>query len=101
MKTKNEYNPGEDWKMIWSDEFSGKTLDETKWNRQVEPAGRFNEEWQRYTNSEENAYIENDQLVIKAIHESDKHGLNQYTSARLNTAGKFSFKYGKVAARIK
>ena len=48
-KQKNEYNPGDDWKMIWSDEFSQKTLDETKWNRQVEPAGRFNEEWQRYT----------------------------------------------------
>lgn len=100
-KQKNEYNPGDDWKMIWSDEFSQKTLDETKWNRQVEPAGRFNEEWQRYTKSIDNAYIENNELVIKAIHESNEHGMNQYTSARLNTAGKFTFKYGKVAARMK
>jgi beta-glucanase (GH16 family) len=64
-------------------------------------AGRFNEEWQRYTNSDKNAFIENNCLVIKAIHESDEHGIDQYTSARLNTANKQSWKYGKIAARIK
>jgi beta-glucanase (GH16 family) len=100
-KAQSEYSPGTDWSLIWSDEFEGKKLDETKWNRQVEKAGRFNEEWQRYTKSKKNAYVENDQLVIKAIHKGKKHGLDQYASARLNTAGKFSFKYGKVAARIK
>ena len=24
---------GKEWKLIWSDEFDGQTLDETKWNR--------------------------------------------------------------------
>ena len=91
----------ETWDLFWSDEFDGKRIDSNKWNFQKEPAGRFNEEWQRYTTSSNNAYVENDQLVIKAIHESDTHGLNQYTSARLNTAGKFSFRYGKISARIK
>ena len=90
-----------DWNLIWSDEFNGETLDETKWSRQVEKAGRFNEEWQRYTNNTDNAYIENNQLVIKAIHKSDVHGHNQYTSARLHTAGKYTFKYGKIVAKIK
>jgi beta-glucanase (GH16 family) len=97
----NSYDPGMGWKLAWSDEFDADTLDVTKWNLQVEPAGRFNEEWQRYTNSRENAYVENDFLVIKAIHESDTHGMDQYTSARLNTANKYSWKYGKIAARIK
>lgn len=91
----------DNWTLFWSDEFDGKTIDSTKWNFQQEPAGRFNEEWQRYTTSTENAYVENNQLVIKAIHESDTHGLDQYSSARLNTAGKFSFKYGKISARVK
>jgi beta-glucanase (GH16 family) len=95
------YNPGEAWELSWSDEFNGKEIDSNNWGFQEEPAGRFNEEWQRYTSSSKNAYIENNQLVIKAIHESNEHGLDQYTSARLNTAGKFAFKYGKVAARIK
>lgn len=101
MNAQTTYNPGSDWNLIWSDEFEGDTLDKTKWNRQVEKAGKFNEEWQRYTKSKKNAYVENNQLVIKAIHKGKKHGHDQYTSARLNTAGKFTFKYGKVAARIK
>ena len=90
-----------DWILEWSDEFEGKTLNSKNWNRQIEKAGRFNEEWQSYTNSDENAYIEDGKLVIKAIHLSDRHGYNQYTSARLNTANKQSFKYGKISARIK
>ena len=97
----DQYDPGTGWKLAWADEFNGETLDTTHWNRQVEKAGRFNDEWQRYTNSSENAYLEDGNLVIKAIHESDTHGMDQYTSARLNTAGKYTFKYGKIAARIK
>ena len=89
-----------EWKLVWADEFEGDTLNPANWNYQVEPAGRFNEEWQRYTNSVENAYVEDGNLVIKAIHESDKHGLDQYTSARLNTANKQAWKHGRVAARI-
>ncbi|MFV1884529.1 MAG: family 16 glycosylhydrolase [Balneola sp.] len=95
------YKPGADWELVWSDDFSGETINPENWNFQEVEAGLFNEEWQRYTDSEQNAYIENNQLVIKAIHESDEHGLNQYTSARLNTANKQSWKYGKIAARIK
>ncbi len=98
---KETYNPGEGWKLVWSDEFSGETINTNNWNLQVVEAGRYNEEWQRYTNSDKNAYIENDQLVIKAIHESNKHGVDQYSSARLNTANKQSWKYGKISARIK
>ncbi len=90
-----------DWKLVWSDEFEGDSLNPENWNYQEEKAGRFNEEWQRYTNSTENAYVENNQLVIKAIHEGDRHGINQYTSARLNTANKQAWTYGKIAARIK
>lgn len=89
------------WKLVWSDEFNGTTLDTLNWNFQVEEAGRFNDEWQRYTNSSENAYVENEQLVIRALHESNTHGMNQYTSARLHTANKQTWKYGKIAARIK
>ena len=90
-----------DWELVWQEEFTEDTLNEKYWNRQVEKAGRFNKEWQRYTDSKDNAYIEDNCLVIKAIHETNTHGTNQYTSARLNTANKFSFKYGKIIARIK
>ena len=48
-----------------------------------------------------NAFIEDSCLVIKAIHHGEVHGMDQYTSARLNTANKHSWKYGKIVARIK
>lgn len=95
------YNPGDNWELVWADEFKGNTIDTTNWTLQVEKAGRFNDEWQRYTNSSENAYVEDDCLVIKAIHESDVHGMDQYSSARIHTANKQAWKYGKISARIK
>ncbi len=101
ISTKDTYQVGSDWRLVWSDEFKGDKIDVNNWNYQIEEAGRFNDEWQRYTNSDKNAYVKDDCLVIKAIHESDSHGRNQYTSARLNTARKQAWKYGKIAARIK
>lgn len=94
------WEPGAGWSLVWADEFDGSDLDMSNWNRQVEPAGRFNEEWQRYTDSEDNAYVQDGLLVIKAEHVSGEHGMDQYTSARLNTAGKQAWTYGKIAARI-
>ena len=94
-------NPDSDWSLVWSDEFNSGSIDENNWNFQVVEAGRFNNEWQRYTNSNANAYVENDCLVIKAIHEGGNHGMDQYTSARLNTANRQTWRYGKISARIK
>ncbi len=94
------YHPGPDWQLVWADEFKGNTLDAAKWRRMVVPAGRFNDEWQRYTDSSENAWVEDDCLIIRAIHESDTHGADQYTSARLHTPPEDGWRYGKIAARI-
>lgn len=96
----DSYEPGPEWTLVWSDEFESEILDPRKWRPQVEEAGRFNDEWQRYTDSVENAYIDNGCLVIKAIHESDRHGRDQYTSARLHTIPDEGWKYGRIAARI-
>ena len=76
---------GASWKLVWSDEFDGDSLSLNNWTHQIEEAGRFNDEWQRYTDNPKNAYVENGNLVIKAIHESDDFGMNQFTSARLHT----------------
>jgi beta-glucanase (GH16 family) len=97
----DSYEPDQGWNLVWSDEFDADSINENNWNFQVVEAGRFNDEWQRYTNSNKNAYIDDGNLIIKAIHESKTHGMDQYTSARLNTANKQSWKYGKISARIK
>jgi len=96
----DNYQPGTDWKLVWSDEFQGESINEANWNLLVAEAGRYNEEWQRYADSDANAYVENDCLVIKAIHESDVIAPGEYSSARLHTAQKHVWKYGKISARI-
>lgn len=100
-QNEDDYDPGPNWKLAWSDEFDADSIDKNNWNFQVEEAGRFNDEWQRYTNSSKNAYVEDGCLVLKAIHESDEHSMDQYTSARMHTAHKHTWKYGKIVARIK
>jgi len=89
------------WKLVWADEFEDKRINSNNWNFQEVEAGKFNEEWQRYTDSRENAFVQDGNLVIEAKHNGETHGMNQYTSARLNTAGKQSWKYGKFSAKIK
>lgn len=99
--TSDSYDPGREYALVWADEFDGEELNMDNWNYQVEPAGRFNDEWQRYTNDSKNAYVENGNLIIQAVHEGEDHGMDQYTSARMNTANKQAWKYGKIVASIK
>ena len=96
----DNYDPGSGWSLVWSDEFDGEVPDPGKWQRQVIEAGRFNDEWQRYTASADNAYIDEGCLVIRALHSGDAHGPDQYTSARVHTNPEDGWRYGKIAARI-
>lgn len=88
-----------DWNLVWSDEFNGSTIDASKWNFEVNGNGGGNNELQYYTDRAENAHLAGGHLVITAIKE--KYENRNFTSARLTTKGKFSFKYGRAEARIK
>jgi beta-glucanase (GH16 family) len=93
--------------LVWSDEFSGqagKPPDPSKWAYDIGGGGWGNDELESYTRSTRNARLDgHGDLVIAARHEDhtgpDGHP-RQYTSARLKTLGRFSFRYGKVAARM-
>ena len=91
----DNYTLGEPWNLVWSDEFNGSEINPDNWTHQVLPAGRFNKEWQRYTDRPENAFIENGYLVIKALQTKEGHGEDHYSSARLHTAKKQTFKHIK------
>ena len=39
----NLYNAGDEWTLVWADEFNNNTLDTNNWNLQIVEAGRFNE----------------------------------------------------------
>ena len=88
-----------DWKLVWSDEFNGPVIDASKWGFEVNGEGGGNGELQFYTDRPTNAHLAGGNLVITAIKE--KYENRNYTSARMTTKGKFSFKYGRVEARIK
>ena len=88
-------------KLVWSDEFNGASIDTSKWGYEIGTgsSGWGNNEQQYYTNRSDNAYVSGGALHIRAKKES--YGGMNYTSARLNTNGKFTFTYGYVEARIK
>lgn len=89
------------YSLVWSDEFNGTSINTNNWTFEIGTGsnGWGNNELQYYTNRPENARIENGNLVIEARQES--YGGRNYTSARLKTQGKQTFKYGKIEARIK
>ena len=84
---------------VWSDEFNYSGLpDAAKWGNEI--GFIRNNELQYYTSRRiENSVVKDGNLLIIGRKESF-NGAN-YTSASINTLGKFSFKYGKAEARMK
>lgn len=87
------------WTLVWSDEFDGTELDRTKWVAETGGHGWGNKELQHYTGRPENVQVADGKLVIEARRE--RHGDNNYTSARLKTAGRMEQLHGRFEARIK
>lgn len=100
------------WNLVWSDEFNaaaGTYPDTSKWAYDLgNNNGWGNGEVEYYCQpgsgaapcsaSQPNAYQDgNGNLVINARRDSS----GQWTSARLNTRGKYQFQYGRVEARMK
>lgn len=83
--------------LVWRDEFDGNSLNTSDWNYEIGAGGWGNEESQYYTDRDENSYVSNGRLTIEAREESFSGA--PYTSARLTTQGKQSFKYGRVDIR--
>ena len=92
-----EHTWGE-YKLVWSDEFNGSSIDESNWTIQTGGGGWGNQEAQHYTARPENLRVEDGCLVIEGRKES--YGGNEYTSARIMSKGKKEFCYGKLEARI-
>lgn len=85
---------------IWGDEFDvDGAPDSNKWGYDLGAGGWGNNEPQYYTNRSENVRIQGG--VLRIITKKENYLGSNYTSARLLSKGKFSFKYGKVEFRAK
>ncbi|OGU70156.1 MAG: hypothetical protein A2V93_03745 [Ignavibacteria bacterium RBG_16_34_14] len=89
----------QNWQLVWFDEFNETSLDLNSWTREVGGNGWGNNELQYYTDRENNSYLQDGKLIIKAIKEN--YGGRSYTSARLKTQNKKFWKYGKIEVRMK
>jgi beta-glucanase (GH16 family) len=96
--------------LVWSDDFTGPAgaaPDPGKWVHDTGGSGWGNNELEYYTTSTGNAALDgNGHLVITARRENPGgfscwYGSCQYTSARLNTSGRFTQQYGHIEARMK
>ncbi|GAB2579670.1 discoidin domain-containing protein [Kribbella endophytica] len=106
-------DPSPNPQLIFADEFNGPNgtkPDAAKWS--ADPGTGQNNELQVYTNHNNTQMDGQGNLVLEARREVTPgsacpidpvtgSGTCQYTSARMNSAGKFSTTYGKVEARIK
>lgn len=95
------------WQLVWSDDFNGSAgllPDAAKWKFDIGTGpnnnGWGNAELQYYTNRTSNVSLDGKgNLMIIAKKES--YAGSAFTSARINTSGKFEQAYGRIEARIK
>ena len=85
--------------LVWSDEFSGTTLDASVWNQEIGNNNGNNHELEYYTNSPKNTFVSDGNLIIEARKETVS--TFNYTSGRMTTQNKKFFKYGRIDIRAK
>ncbi len=86
----------QNWELVWSDEFTNGISSDWVYDIGTGSGGWGNNELQYYR--QENATVENGHLVITARQEN--FGGRNYTSARMKTQGRQSFRYGRIEAGI-
>ena len=103
----------ESYRLVWSDEFDGSSLDMDKWsyelgNWKLDDSGNYitngwgNNEQEFYT--DRNTAVKDGVLTISARKESwtdEKQGSYDYTSSRLSTQHKFSVCGGRIEVRAR
>jgi beta-glucanase (GH16 family) len=88
--------------LTWSDEFDGTALNANNWVYDIGTGcpslcGWGNNELQYYTNSPNNVFVQNGSVIIESRKENI--GGKEYSSGRIKTDGKQSFKFGRIDIR--
>lgn len=111
VSVKEVSNASEDdqYEMVWADEFNESELDKKNWGYELGHIRGL--EQQHYTNSKDNIYLEDGNLVIKATNRKteDQYEVTQgdttrkviYDSGSVRTHGKQEFLYGRIEMKAK
>lgn len=91
--------PGEEYVLVWEDDFNGAELNRSYWNVEINGTGCGNAELQYYVDNASNVGVRDGNLVLTARRQA--HEGKDFTSGRINTLGKVAFTYGIIEARIK
>jgi beta-glucanase (GH16 family) len=97
---KNDDKNRAQWRKVWSEGFNGSSIDTSKWNV-IDSGKTHNNELQYYVPDE--AWPENGKLMLRSRKRdyNGDDGKRDFTSGKVTTKGKFSFKYGTVEIRAK
>ena len=99
--TKTETPQLNGYNLLWSDEFDGDTLNEENWNRELREPGWTNNELQEYTDSDDNIFVRDGKLVLKAI-KTEKDGKHYITITKMDDRYIYAFDpYYKSVSEIK
>jgi beta-glucanase (GH16 family) len=90
------------YSLSWSDEFNTTSLDAASWSYESGDGcpgvcNWGNNELQYYTSSPNNLFFQDGKMIIEA--KSETYGGKNYTSARIKTQDKKSFKFGRIDIR--
>lgn len=90
------------WTLVWNDEFNTDSINTQKWNHENWWPGYVNNELQSYSDAPANSYIRSGILNI-VMRKANPFDLNNpaYTSARMNSAGKGDWTYGRFEIKAK
>lgn len=84
------------YNLIWSDEFDGDELDKDIWSIAFTKPRANNNELQAYRISDENVFVKDGKLYLKATREFNKNNEPLYYSGKVYTERGFSCTYGKI-----
>lgn len=89
------------WRLVWSDEFEGTTLNYSKWGVDVNAFGGGNDELQLYTDRPENVRVEQGSLVLEA--HADRPTIlgttRDYSSGKIRSKHRGDWTYGRFEVR--
>lgn len=96
--------PSGKWVMVWADEFDGKDLDFTKWEKEENNYGGGNNERQAYRTDPKYCFVKDGMLkiaVFRDTHTTSDGKAQPYSSARIRTQKRGEWKYGRFVIRAK